>query len=70
MEEKEVVKSVGRNWILGDKFAAKMAHHQGIQALWESKWRFPCTIGVYPFHDGKLEDFAPVFENLIAVSDP
>jgi hypothetical protein len=69
LEVEEVKKSKGRSWILGEKFDAKMAHHAGIKALWESKWKFPCTKSVYPFHDGKFEDFEPVFEKLIAVSD-
>lgn len=28
------------------------------------------TKSIYPFHDGALEDFEPVFEKLIAVSIP
>jgi hypothetical protein len=28
-----------------------------------------CSISVYPFHDGKFEDFEPVFQDLIKVSD-
>ena len=27
-----------------------------------------CKLGVYPFHDGKYEDFEQVFESLIKVS--
>lgn len=26
-----------------------------------------CSIGIYPFFDGKLEDFEPVFAELIKV---
>ena len=26
-----------------------------------------CSIGIYPFFDGKLEDFEPVFNELINV---
>ena len=26
-----------------------------------------CSIGVYPFFDGKIEDFEPVFADLIKV---
>ena len=26
-----------------------------------------CSIGIYPFFDGKLEDFEPVFTELIKV---
>ncbi|KAH7018253.1 Alpha/Beta hydrolase protein [Microdochium trichocladiopsis] len=56
-----------RNWLMGEKaFKTSMPHHQGIKALWETKWKFPCTKSVYPFHDGAYEDFAPVFEHLIA----
>lgn len=29
------------------------------------KWKFPCERSLYPFHDGKYEDFAPIFETLI-----
>ncbi|KAK5656539.1 hypothetical protein OQA88_4518 [Cercophora sp. LCS_1] len=56
----------GRQWIMGnDAFEARMAHHDGIKALWETKWKFPCTKSVYPFHDGQFEDFEPIFEYLI-----
>jgi hypothetical protein len=30
--------------------------------------RHQCTKSIYPFHDGSLEDFEPIFEKLIAVS--
>jgi hypothetical protein len=39
-------------------------HHQSISALWETKWRETCSQGEYPFQDGKLEDFGPLFEQL------
>lgn len=29
-----------------------------------------CSKSIYPFHDGSLEDFEPVFEKLIAVGIP
>ncbi|KAK0717232.1 Alpha/Beta hydrolase protein [Lasiosphaeria miniovina] len=55
-----------RHWIMGSEaFNARMKHHDGIKALWETKWKFPCTKSLYPFHDGKYEDFLPVFEELI-----
>jgi hypothetical protein len=53
-------------WILGDKFDTVYPHLSGVKALWETKWKFPAKLSVYPFHDGKLEDFAPIFERLIA----
>lgn len=60
-----------RQWIMGkDAFEATMPHHEGIRALWETKWKFPCSKSLYPFHDGKFEDFEPIFEYLIKVSTP
>ncbi|KAK1816308.1 hypothetical protein LTR12_009298 [Friedmanniomyces endolithicus] len=55
----------GSRWILGDKFDQKYPHLESISALWNKKWKFPCERSLYPFHDGKYEDFAPVFETLI-----
>lgn len=33
---------------------------------------FPCKLGVYPFHDGKFNDFEPIFNDLISkdINDP
>jgi hypothetical protein len=53
-------------WILGDKFDQVYPHLEGIQALWEKKWAFPCSKSLYPFHDGKSQDFEPVFKTLIS----
>lgn len=33
-----------KTWVLGDKFEARMPHHQGIKELWETKWKFPVGI--------------------------
>lgn len=52
-------------WVLGDKFDTVHAHLSGIDALWNAKWKFPCSKSLYPFHDGAYEDFEPVFESLI-----
>ncbi|KAL4866544.1 hypothetical protein BDV12DRAFT_172655 [Aspergillus spectabilis] len=54
------------SWILGDKFDTVYPHKGSIKALWEKKWRLACEKSVYPFHDGRLEDFEPIFEKLIA----
>jgi hypothetical protein len=55
-----------RNWIMGSEaFNRRMPHHDGIRALWDTKWKFPCTKEVYPFHDGAYADFEPVFAHLI-----
>jgi len=49
-----------------EAFERKMPHHEGMKALWETKWKFPCTKSVYPFHDGQFSDFEPIFEHMIA----
>lgn len=60
------------NWILGDLFTKDYGHNGSIKKLWEMRWKGPCSRSVYPFHDGKEEDFVPVFEYLIAenINDP
>lgn len=56
-----------KQWLMGaEAFERRMPHHAGIRALWETKWKFPCTKSVYPFHDGAFEDFEPIFLDLIA----
>ncbi|KAK0723684.1 Alpha/Beta hydrolase protein [Apiosordaria backusii] len=56
-----------REWLMGkEAFEAVMPHHEGIKALWETKWKFPCTKSLYPFHDGAFSDFEPIFQSLIA----
>ncbi|KAJ4349526.1 uncharacterized protein N0V89_008142 [Didymosphaeria variabile] len=60
------------NWILGDLFLKDYGHEGSIKKLWEMRWMFPCKLGVYPFHDGKFEDFEPIFSHLISkdINDP
>jgi hypothetical protein len=55
----------GSRWILGDKFDQVYPHLGSIDNLWTKKWKFPCERSLYPFHDGKYEDFAPIFETLM-----
>lgn len=68
VEEVEGKPKATKHWIMGaEAFERRMPHHDGIKALWETKWKFPCTKSVYPFHDGQFEDFEPIFNNLIEV---
>ncbi|KAJ4580326.1 hypothetical protein HRR83_003274 [Exophiala dermatitidis] len=53
------------NWILGERFHQRYPHLDGVKALWETKWKLPCSLSVNPFRDGKIEDFAPIFEKLV-----
>jgi hypothetical protein len=43
-------------------------HHDTISALWAKKWRPPCQHGIYPFGDGNVGDFDPIFQELSKVS--
>ena len=39
-EEKEK-----RSWLMGaEAFERRMPHHDGIKALWETKWKFPVSV--------------------------
>lgn len=44
------------------------AHHDSVSALWSLKWRAPCAAGIYPFTDGRVEDFDPIFAELSRIS--
>lgn len=48
------------------------AHHDSVSALWSHKWRAPCAAGIYPFTDGRVEDFDPIFAELsrLSADDP
>jgi len=44
------------------------SHHSSVSALWKEKWRPPCSHGIYPFTDGNVMDFDPIFAELVRVS--
>jgi pimeloyl-ACP methyl ester carboxylesterase len=41
------------------------AHHDSVSKLWAEKWRPPCSHGIYPFTDGDVADFDPIFADLV-----
>lgn len=45
------------------------SHHESVSALWAQKWRHLCTLGVYPFSEGAVEDFDPIFAELTRISN-
>ncbi|KAK3954414.1 Alpha/Beta hydrolase protein [Pseudoneurospora amorphoporcata] len=49
-------------WHMNDR----MPHHDSFQQLWETKWKDPCSKGIYPFMFGSIEDFQPIAEHIIA----
>ena len=45
------------------------AHHASVSALWSQKWRGACAHGIYPFTDANVQDFDPIFAELIKISN-
>ena len=41
------------------------AFHDSVSGLWAQKWRPVCARGIYPFTDANVEDFDPIFAELI-----
>ncbi|KAK0648424.1 yellowish-green 1-like protein [Cercophora newfieldiana] len=55
-----------QQYFIGDAINKPAIHHESFQKLWETKWRAPCAMGVYPFMFGSLTDFEPIAQSLIA----
>ncbi|KAH0562205.1 hypothetical protein GP486_003094 [Trichoglossum hirsutum] len=53
------------SYYIGSKIKEKAPHHESFKDLWETKWKKPCSMSVYPFMFGKVEDFEPVVSKLI-----
>lgn len=47
-----------------DKLALPAPHHESFARLWETKWKAPATMGVYPFMFSTAKDFEPVVASL------
>ena len=45
------------------------AYHDTVSALWSDKWRGPCARGIYPFTDALVDDFDPIFAQLVETSN-
>ncbi|KAI8955331.1 alpha/beta-hydrolase [Xylaria longipes] len=56
----------GNKYFIQDKLAKPAAHHASFEALWETKWKPLCNMGVYPFMFGAIQDFQPVVEDIIS----
>jgi Esterase FrsA-like len=44
------------------------SYHESVSKLWAEKWRKPCQQGIYPFTDGDVGDFDPIFDELVRIS--
>lgn len=54
----------GGKFFIQEKMKEKAAHHESFAKLWETKWKVPAEMGVYPFMFGTASDFAPVLKSL------
>lgn len=59
------VQSTAENLSAGFPYSA---HHESVSALWSQKWRMASRAGIYPFTDGRVEDFDPIFAELSRIS--
>ncbi|KAF2659528.1 alpha/beta-hydrolase [Lophiostoma macrostomum CBS 122681] len=55
----------GGKFFIQDNLHATAAHHQSYQQLWETKWKKPAEMGVYPFMFSTASDFEPVVSELV-----
>jgi hypothetical protein len=44
------------------------SYHESVSKLWAEKWRPPCSRGIYPFTDGNVADFDPIFAEIVEIS--
>ena len=52
-------------YYIKDAITKPAVHHESYKALWETKWKGPCAMGVYPFMFGTIKDFEPVAQEII-----
>ncbi|KAK0716347.1 Alpha/Beta hydrolase protein [Lasiosphaeris hirsuta] len=54
-----------KQYHIGDALLKKAVHHESFEKLWETKWRAPCKMGLYPFMFGCIQDFEPIAQAII-----
>jgi dienelactone hydrolase len=52
-------------FFIQEKLKTPAAHHESYAQLWETKWKKPAEMGVYPFMFGTAKDFEPVVKELV-----
>ncbi|OAP64647.1 hypothetical protein AYL99_00619 [Fonsecaea erecta] len=57
--------SAAEKYYIKDAITKSAIHHESFQKLWETKWKGPCAMGVYPFMFGSIKDFEPIAEEII-----
>ncbi|KAI0889473.1 yellowish-green 1-like protein [Annulohypoxylon maeteangense] len=56
----------GNKFFIQEKLKLTAPHHESFKALWETKWKIPCKMGIYPFMYGAIADFQPVVDAIVA----
>jgi hypothetical protein len=54
----------GGKFFIQDNIKKVAAHHESWEKLWETKWKWPATMGVYPFMFGAAKDFEPILAKM------
>ncbi|KAK0724290.1 yellowish-green 1-like protein [Lasiosphaeris hirsuta] len=54
-----------QSYFIGDAILKPAIHHESFEQLWETKWKVPCAMGIYPFMFGSIKDFEPVAQAII-----
>ncbi|KAI1847564.1 hypothetical protein JX266_006416 [Neoarthrinium moseri] len=57
--------NIGGKYFIQDELDTVAPHHASFKTLWETKWKQPCAMGVYPFMFGAIQDFEPVAADII-----
>ncbi|KAF1840305.1 alpha/beta-hydrolase [Cucurbitaria berberidis CBS 394.84] len=55
----------GGAFFIQEKLKTPAPHHESYKQLWETKWKQPAEMGVYPFMFSTAKDFEPVVEELV-----
>ncbi|PVH94696.1 alpha/beta-hydrolase [Periconia macrospinosa] len=56
----------GGKFFIEENLHIKAKHHESFEQLWETKWKQPAEMGVYPFMFSTASDFEPVVSELVA----
>ncbi|KAF2257697.1 alpha/beta-hydrolase [Lojkania enalia] len=54
----------GGKYFIQEKLGQRAVHHESYKQLWDTKWKKPAEMGVYPFMFGTAKDFLPIVEEM------
>ncbi|KAF2746819.1 alpha/beta-hydrolase [Sporormia fimetaria CBS 119925] len=53
-------------YLIQDRLKEKAKHHESYEQLWETKWKQPAMMSLYPFMFGTFTDFVPIISDLVS----